>query len=146
VLSPATLELLAEAGWSPARSVDISAEVRHLSRIGYRVSAAAEQFLRSFLGLTIRRPCGTSEDTLDIIPAEAASRVWRDRVRTYESFLGVELCPVGSYFTWTFTLLMAPDGVVYGGADDTLRWLGGSGAEAVENLLTRHQSRLLRGG
>ncbi len=42
--------------------------------------------------------------------------------------------------------MMDPTGKVYSGADDTLRHLGDSGEEAIENLVTKQKSALLQGG
>jgi hypothetical protein len=144
--SSLTLDLLRRAGWRPDRRVATDGYRSRLAEAGYAVSPAVLEFLQSFGGLSITRPTPLGDDILSFDPADALTRISRARVGTYEKFLDATLCVIGSYFTQTFTVMMDPNGKVYGGADDTLRHLGDSGEEAVENLLTRHKSTLLQGG
>lgn len=50
------LALAMGAGWSPGRVVDVTAEISRLESVGFRASAYADEFLRSFLGLRLEHP------------------------------------------------------------------------------------------
>jgi hypothetical protein len=80
--------LLAGAGWSPERSVDISAIEDHHARAGYPLSAAARRFLLNFAGLVITYadPAPPPHvDAISILPIETASGTPPQAVRSYEA-------------------------------------------------------------
>jgi hypothetical protein len=54
-LSSQTVELLCKHGWSPDRSVDITASTSHLAAEGYVLFSFAKEVLQSFEGIEIRK-------------------------------------------------------------------------------------------
>ena len=54
------------------------------------------------------------------------------------------LCPIGYYQFATCLMLQDERGRVFGVSDDTTSFLGESGEEAVENILSLREPRLIR--
>jgi SUKH-3 immunity protein len=131
--SAKTLTALETAGWFPGRKVEP----------GPGTAAATfpmvRKFLEQFEGLKIRYegPRVTGRvDEIRIDPTIAAKEIDTKWVKDYETRVGCALVPIGQAFSRHATLLMAPDGRVWGGYDDELFPLGVSGEDAIENICT----------
>ena len=110
---------------------------RALEEDGYSVFPVVSEFLAEFGNLSIRylyKP--NSEDRLHFDAAAAAAVIFHERVSQYMELLGTPLCVIGEYYTDHYTLLMDPTGKVYGAFDEVMNLLGGSGREAIENIIS----------
>ena len=54
------------------------------------------------------------------------------------------LCPIGHYQYATCMMLQDERGRVFGASDDTTSFLGESGEEAIENILSLREPRLIQ--
>lgn len=131
--------VLAAAGWSPERAIDISDQVAALEGDGYTVFDSVRAFLARFGRMVLeyahyKDPTRPDRATLDAV--EAAAGVFPETVSSWSAALGQGVCPIGQAFSDHMTLVMAADGSVYAGYDDTLVRVGRSGEEAIENLTT----------
>lgn len=106
---PEVHSVLAASGWTPARRVDVTADLAVLRDEGHRFSAVAVELLAELGGLvvrpsTLRRPLA---DPFDVDPLAAASGEL-DRVRLAEAAVGSELAPLGE--AGTDIVAVTPDG------------------------------------
>ena len=74
------------------------------------------------------------KDEFYINPTAAVAGIGSGWVEEYSERVGVLLCVIGQAFSYHMTLVMAPDGKVYAGYDDTLIHVGDSGTDAIEAL------------
>lgn len=136
--STATIALLHQAGWSEDRCVDTSEYEKCLKSEGYPIHAVVLDFLKSFGGLRLVYPHYRVPETNDefwIDPIIAAADIYIERIsEDYNERVGAKLCVIGEAFSRHMTVMMAPDGRVYAGYDDTLIHVGNSGTDAIEAL------------
>jgi hypothetical protein len=131
-------QLLRRAGWSPERRVETGDMTRALASEGYAVSPLLEGFLAEYGNLLVlfpRRFAGRP-DTVNLNASRAASGIYKEAVDEYGHRIGKAVVPVGTVYSDHMTMLLADDGSVYGGFDDTLVFFGKSPAEGLETILT----------
>ncbi len=132
-----TRKLLQSAGWFPERLIDTTTFVTQLKASRYPVHTTATEFLAHFGELKIVYPYSDlgSEDELRFDPIYAISFVQIRTVQDYARRVKAPLCVIGTYNHLHDTLMMTPEGKVYGGYDDHLDLVGHSGEEAIDNIL-----------
>ncbi|MGI8502881.1 MAG: SUKH-3 domain-containing protein [Hassallia sp.] len=135
--SAETRAWLQQAGWSENRCVDTSEYEKSLKLEGYPLDEVVLDFLKRFGGLRVVYPhyrVKNEKDELYINPTVAAAHIYPERVEEYNERVGAVLCVIGEAFSYHMTVVMAPDGKVYAGYDDTLIHVGDSGTDAIEAL------------
>ena len=147
VFSAQTRALLQRAGWSENRSVDTSEYEKSLNSEGYPLHEAVLDFLKRFGGLRVIYPHHRAKDEKDefyINPTVAVAGISSGWVEEYSERVGVQLCVIGQAFSYRMTLVMAPNGEVYAGFDDTLICIGNSETDPIEALRSqRHKAGVL---
>ena len=137
VFSAETRALLQQAGWSEDRCVNTSEYEKSLQSEGYPIHAVVVDFLRQFGGLRVVHPhhrLKEEKDEFYINPTVTASHIYPERVEDYSERVDAPLCVIGEAFSYHMTLVMATDGKVYAGYDDTLIHVGDSGTDAIVAL------------
>jgi hypothetical protein len=148
--SDRTQQLLAAAGWTPDRQVDVSQDIQEMEAEGYTCFPVAQTFLRSFQGLQLEwtdmdvRSGRELQNSLWIDSAAAAAGEFPEWHRDYEAFLGRPLCPIGRAENSHFTLWMDIQGWIYGTFDELCVLYGETAVQAIDALVTRRTSRKLR--
>jgi hypothetical protein len=135
--STETRALLQQAGWSEDRCVDTSEYEKSLQSEGYPLHEVVLDFLKRFGGLRVVYPHYRVKDEKDefyINPTVAVADIGSGWVEEYSERVGVPLCVIGQAFSYHMTVVMAQDGKVYAGYDDTLIHVGDSGTDAIEAL------------
>ena len=122
--------LLQASGWIPERWVDITADLEALTREGFVVSSAAEEFLHHYSHLTIEVP-GKSNPMIvnGVVAARHAFVGWGD---AYSAAIGKRVVPVGEYSNLLFWV--DPDGDIWASFDDDYGRAGASLPEAIQGL------------
>ncbi|MBV9791035.1 MAG: SUKH-3 domain-containing protein [Chloroflexi bacterium] len=133
--SDATKHQLRRAGWNPTRSVSTTHVIRSLEAEGFTVFPVVREFLQHFGNLIFKERHGFfhTEITFHFDAQDAADGIFRERVEDYAELLHVPLCPIGR--ASHATLMMDPNGAIYGGFDDGLLLWGHTPIEAIENLV-----------
>lgn len=136
---------LRTAGWSPSRRIDSDRYEAAFQGEGLSLNRAARDFLARYGGLVIRYPDAVGQtDVLEFRAEDAVVGMGGGALDRTERELGVgRLCPIGHYQYAMCLLLQDEAGGVYGVSDDTTSFLGRSGEEAVENILSRREPRLI---
>jgi hypothetical protein len=138
-LRPETRKLLESSGWFPGRLIDTTMFVIQLKAKRYPIHTVVIDFLAHFGKLKIVYPYTYSdlgsEDELCFDPIYAISFIQIQVVRAYGKRVKAPLCVIGTYNHLHDTLMMAPDGKVYGGYSEYLDLVGHSGGEAIDNIL-----------
>jgi hypothetical protein len=84
-------------------------------------------------------------DVLDLCADDAVRGMGGSGLHEMERLLGMSrLCPIGYYQYATCMMLQDENGRVFGVSDDTTSLLGESVADAIENILSRREPRLIR--
>jgi hypothetical protein len=127
-------ELLAEAGWSPNREVDVAGDIGALRADGYPVWESLARFFAQFSGITVRYTRNGRADAVWFGGGRAVA--WADAgwVEDYAARVGQRLAPVGYAHHDHLLVMAAEDGKFFGGYDDVLVLLGSSPPELVGNL------------
>lgn len=144
-VSPQTLQLLADAGWTPNRQLDEARLKRHLRDLeahGFFISPRIVETIRCFGGLQLyyslysQAPNPSEIGTIDILiePTQALKH-YADSIEDYEAFLGERLCEIGSFDKGHFAILVNEQGAVYTGIDDDYAYMGESLLEAIDRLV-----------
>jgi hypothetical protein len=135
--SSTALRALTCAGWFPGRSADTRAYERALEEDGYEVFPVVLEFLSEFGGLSIvHERLSGKQDTPCFDAKIAAESVFPEQVAAYSSQVDASLCVVGEYCWRLYTIMMDQDGRSYGGVDQNLDYLGGTGVQAIENIIS----------
>lgn len=137
--STKTRERLLRAGWADDRVVDVEPVVRALTAMGYEVGDAGVGFLRSYGSLEVfypHRRDPTSPDGCHFDAVTAARNIPPATVQWFGERVGSALVPIGEADSGHMTLMMAKDGVVYGGYDPYMWKVGANGDDAIEALCT----------
>jgi hypothetical protein len=100
----AIIRLLADAGWNPGRSIDISAPRDALAQRGITIVSHAARFIEEFDGLCVRTPRGPFNFSV----ADCLSYLASEEIPYLSKLTGQCLCPVGSGLF--LVLLVAPNG------------------------------------
>jgi len=123
-------ELLLASNWHEGRRVDTAVFRSYLQKRGYRVSAAAKEFLDEFCGLTIVRRRGRQRSDERFGPQSMLSRAciargfafrWLDKRipdgthanTVLEHEVGEDCCYVGSGLSRTHTFVVADGRLLY---------------------------------
>lgn len=136
-LRPRTVRYLRAAGWDSNRRLDTAPVIAAMTREGYTVFPVVNDFLATFGNLSLSYPHyrnPTLTDRCHFDAALAAQNVFTEHVSYWSDRIGAPLCPVGEAFNDHMTVLMAQNGAVYGGFEETLVKLGNSGYEALNTL------------
>ncbi len=136
-LEQQTIACLRAAGWEPGRRLDVRSFVEVLAGDGYAVFPPVEEFVAAFGNLTISFPHYRDPTIIDhchFDVAQAVRNVFPENVSYWSDRVGDPLCPIGEAFSNHMTLLIADDGAMYGGFEETLVKLGDNGDEALNNL------------
>jgi hypothetical protein len=144
--SPQTESYLREAGWSAARRTDPTDYERAFEHEGVPLTQSTRDFLDRYGGLVIkyRDPLGQT-DVLDLRADDAVRGIGPRGLDEMERLLDARpLCPIGHYQFATCMLLQDGSGRVFGVSDDTTSFLGESGEDAIENILSLREPRLIR--
>ena len=133
-----TKKVLIESGWYAGRHINIDTCKDALTKANYKLSQRVAQFLSEFDGLRIKfyRPEIPEYAELNlncVAAAEGVNALWP--LDNYYHRTGQkDLCVIGQAFSNHLTLMMAVDGMVYGGYDDFLCFIANSGEEAIEAI------------
>lgn len=135
-LTEVAQDVLLASGWHGAALKNPDRQQAELEEDGYSVFPAARVFLERFGGLHLEW-CDvlSNEQTLHTDVHDAIANVFRQNVMIFEERVGHRLCLVGEAFDGYMALLVADDGTVFVGVDDTLRRAGRSPEDALNNIL-----------
>jgi SUKH-3 immunity protein len=144
--SPQVEVYLREAGWSPLRRTDPAHYEKAFEREGISLTQATRDFLGRYGGLVIKYQGAMGQtDVLDFCADDAVRGIGARGLHEMERLLDVRpLCPIGYCLCSTCLMLQDERGRVFGVSDDTTSFLGESGEEAVENILSLREPRLIR--
>ncbi|GAB0102575.1 hypothetical protein JMUB6875_15430 [Nocardia sp. JMUB6875] len=140
--NPVTAEVVAAAGWTPERRIDVTGWGEHLDDQGYFMSSPAVNILESFGNLVLRPPdfpeALWGADPIFFDPLEVGDRM-RERYADLEARIGHRMTPLAANSSGTSSLLILDDGRVV--SDDVLglRLLGSAFPEAVDLVLRRYR-------
>lgn len=136
IFSKKVLNTLYNAGWSSTRSENISSFIQALNADGHEVFPVVKDFLSRFGGLEIIYTSRAGyKDSLHFDAKAATEAIFPEQVREYEEVLGTSLCIIGEFATKHSTLMMSPQGQVYGGYDEGIVFCGQNGEQAIENIV-----------
>jgi hypothetical protein len=141
----AALVYLKNAGWTPQRIVPIPLYEQAYAAEGLPLLPKTKLFLRKFGGLIIRYTTKSEqEDVLEFLAERAALGMGGSGIECFEELTGVTpLCPIGHYLFGTCMLFMDSRGQVLGGSDETVTLIGRTGQEAISNILTGVESKVV---
>jgi len=135
-------EALRLAGWYPGRQIDITSLTQSIGRLGAIASEAVVSFLREFGDLTIiytRPAAATISESFDKIRLDPAfGPDWNNL--DYGAIVGKPVCPIGDIYRGHMTLLMSPDGSIYGVYDDTVVAFGSNPEMALNTMVTNQET------
>ena len=123
------LETLKKSGWHENREVSIYKILDYYSKVKYICNEMQREFLKSFSNLEINfeDPMAVDFPVLKNMPIRfildplyAAEGVFRMRVRDYEIHFKKNMIPIAEVPNENMTVLMAEDGVFYGGFDENV--------------------------
>lgn len=131
---------LEEAGWCHNRLVNIDKHITGLRSDSYDIFPSVRSFLEQFADLHvdcsfIDAKYGPFRSRLHFDAASATAAVYPQMVARYSGRLQVPLCIIGEYDD--ITLVMTPEGKVYGGFEDDLAFYGETGEQAIINIINR---------
>lgn len=131
---------LIEAGWYPGRHIDITPYAEALEREGYRVLPAAARLLHEYGGLSVPFTRAIARHAVSgqfhFCADRAAEAIDHEGyVAHFADTLASAVCVVGAIVPDGTTLLMTPDGALYGGFDTRLVRFGVSVEQAIECLV-----------
>lgn len=131
--------VLHKAGWYKNRAINIHEIQNHLLSNGFVWGDHIDSFLREFGNLSFSfKDKDSNKETFHFFPLIALSQVDKAWIlENYAQRIGKKLCIVGQSHRGHITLSMAEDGSVYGGYDDFLCYMGGSGEKVIENLINQ---------
>jgi hypothetical protein len=112
--SAETDRVLREAGWAPGRRVDIQRWVVPLAAEGFRVQAAAEQFLSEFGGLAVNVSgpgLTAAREPFSFYPTSCSGE--EDRISEWGIDLGKNFYPLGEFGQRRFLLVIDETGEIY---------------------------------
>jgi hypothetical protein len=132
-------DLIAMAGWTPDRRIDVGGELAELEEAGFAVVPSVVGFLEKYTGLTISSKDGTR--TLLIDGRQAARHAGPEWCAAYAEAIGLSVTPVGEYSH--MVLVIDATGRFWGGFDAAYGFLGDDIAEVVHGLLVEPGSRRL---
>ena len=137
---------LRAAGWLPIRERNTPVYETAYQDEGVSLLPATHDFLRRYGGRVIRYEDQSKNlDILEFCADDAVRGMGGGGLRQVERLLDVRpLCPIGHYQYGTCMLLQDETGRVFGVSDDTTVFLGDSGEEAIENILSGREPQLLR--
>lgn len=144
--SPRVEGYLRGAGWSAEKRVERARYEAAFEREGVSLTQATRDFLSRYGGLMIRyHDIVGGTDVLEFCADDAVRGLGSGGLHQMERLLDVSpLCPVGHYQYATCMMLQDEKGRVFGVSDDTTSFLGESGEEAIENILSLREPRLIR--
>jgi hypothetical protein len=118
---------------------------RAFQTAGIPLLPAAKEFLQEFGGLVISYVTGNHEtDVLDFLADRAVKGMRVPALKGFEDLVGVaHLCPIGHFLFGTCILFMDADGRVYGGSDEAVTLIGGTGEETVGNILMGKEHQVI---
>ena len=136
--SASTLASLSQAGWHTGRTTSTLSYRLCLAAEGYVWFPAVAAFLGEFGGLALTFPPHHKRDTLHFNACKASAGVDARWVcDDYALRLGNrQLCVIGAAYSDHLLLFMDDAGRVYGGYDDFLCEVAGSGLEAIVALVS----------
>jgi len=143
-INQVTKNFLSDIGWSEGHRSDASPYIEALVGDGYSNFPASTDFLESFGGLRGPVPAYRVAGQFDQIhfdPRLAIENIYKERVEVYEKRVGEKLVVVGEIYNGNMALLISESGAFYGARDDYLCWIGGSAAEALNNIFDLRQFR-----
>ncbi len=76
---------------------------------------------------------------------DAEAMLYPEEIAAYVEHLGMPLCIIGEAGNQHVTLLMDPEGKVYGASEDVLMLWGETGEQAIENLIRGQSIKRLMG-
>jgi hypothetical protein len=125
------------AGYFPGRKVSVLPYKLDIQNEGYDFFKCAEEFAEKYGGLKVET---LQLGAVDLNPSNAVRYAIPEWIQDdYSIRVGDKLCPFG---TWAGNvLMMTPAGLVYGGMDNHLEYLGSSGEAALDALCRNDQSK-----
>jgi hypothetical protein len=132
-------QALARAGWTPARSVEIEADLRSIAREGYSTFPTAIEFLRQYSGLHLSVDLAGRPDEIWFSAHRACMHIGSSWVRDYSDRSGITLLPVGAAYTGHLTLLIGENGHWFGGYDNEFGLIGEDLLSCLDNLILNGQ-------
>jgi hypothetical protein len=137
---------LRAAQWLPGGHADVARYEAACEAEGVSLLPATRDFLRRYGGLVIKYEDSLRQtDVLEFCADDAVRGMGIGGLRQVERLLDVRpLCPIGHYQYGTCMLLQDEGGRVFGVSDDTTTFLGESGEEAIENILSLREPGLIR--
>lgn len=135
--SKRTVNLLMFAGWRPGRRVDISKYEHSLERNGLEIFPVVRDFLEEFYGLRVVWPINAEHGILEALRFDITNTFTQEDLDEYVQRIGRSVRTIGWIERDPHEILMDSDGKVYIAQMGYLALINESGAEAVENLLSR---------
>ena len=137
---------LRAAKWLPGRKVDGSIYERAYQEEDALLLPTSRDFLSRYGSLIIPyEDHAGNRDVLEFCADDAVRGMGSGGLHQVERLLGVcPLCPIGHYQFGTCMLLQDATGRVFGVSDDATSFLGASGEEAIENILSGREPRMIR--
>lgn len=127
-------KLLADAGWTNDRRVDVERHIAALEEQNFSVGSATSELISNIAALTIRFSRAGRSDKIRIDPSVAVRAVAKAWVDDYSDRVGTALLPMGLSNHEHLLLLVAEDGRWFGGFDDEFGFLGPSVRVMVDTL------------
>jgi len=129
--------LLARAGWTADRAVDVESIREYVLVKGYDWFPAVNNFLEKFMDLEAKFPREDGQSDLfhfNVMKAEQG--IHEDWIqKDYKMRIGgMEVCIIGQAFSNHLSLFMDISGKMYGGYDDELFFVGQDQYEAITNI------------
>ena len=123
------LDLLKKSGWSENREVSIDKILDYYGKVKYVCNEMQLNFLKSFsnLGIIFDNPRAIYYPRLKSMPVKfildplyAAESNFRMRIRDYELHFKKSIIPIAEVPIENMTVLLAEDGIFYGGFDESV--------------------------
>lgn len=145
VVRNAAIGFLRIAKWTPDRAVSTALYEESFAIANIPLLPQAKEFLARFGGLVIPYVTKSQQqDVLEFCAERTVQGMGGGGIECFEELIGVApLCPIGHYSFGTVMLFMDSRGWVFGGSDELVTFIGLSGDEAVENILTGADSKIL---
>ena len=141
----AALPYLRKAGWTPKRVVPTAMYEQAYESEGVPFLSKTKEFLSAFGGLIVcYETKSRQEDVLEFLAERAVQGMGGSGLKGFEELIRVApLCPIGHYLSGTCMLFMDTRGHVFGGSDETVTFIGETGEDAIGNILTGAESKVL---
>ena len=136
-LTTTAKDALIRSGWSSDRTESTANFEAANASVGCKLFPKAQKFLQSVGGITLEYPHFANPSAISncrFNPEETCASVSLRKLRLYEAHLKSPVCVIGDENNGYLVLLMTQDGQIFAGYEYDLITVGGSPANAINNL------------